>query len=33
MMISENQSNVTDYAQGDLRGLAQLGTQACFPGV
>jgi hypothetical protein len=33
IMFSEAVWNVTDYAQGDLRGLAQLGTQACFPGV
>jgi hypothetical protein len=33
LMFSENQSGVTDYAQGDLRGLAQLGKQACFPSV
>jgi hypothetical protein len=31
IMFSEGEFNVTDYAAGDLRGLAQLGTQQCFP--
>jgi hypothetical protein len=31
LMYSESQFGVTDYAAGDLRGLALLGTQACFP--
>jgi len=31
LMFSESQFNVTDYANGDLRGLALLGTQQCFP--
>jgi predicted Zn-dependent protease len=30
LMFSESQFNVTDYANGDLRGLALLGTQSCF---
>jgi hypothetical protein len=33
VMYSEAQFNVRDYGPGDLRGLARLGTQACFPGV
>jgi Protein of unknown function (DUF2510)/Matrixin len=33
LMFSELRTKVTDYAQGDLRGLALLGTQRCFPGV
>lgn len=33
LMFSEVQFNVGDYQQGDLRGLAKLGTQACFPSV
>jgi len=33
IMFSESQFNVLDYAAGDRRGLARLGTQACFPGV
>jgi predicted Zn-dependent protease len=33
IMFSEAEFNVRDYAPGDLRGLARLGTQACFPGV
>jgi len=31
IMFSEAQFNVRDYGPGDLRGLAQLGTQACYP--
>jgi hypothetical protein len=31
IMFSEGQSNVIDYGPGDLRGLAKLGTQPCFP--
>jgi hypothetical protein len=31
IMFSESQFNVRDYGEGDLRGLAKLGTQACFP--
>jgi hypothetical protein len=31
LMFSESQFNVTDYGTGDLRGLALLGTRACFP--
>jgi Matrixin/Protein of unknown function (DUF2510) len=31
LMFSESQFNVTDYVNGDLRGLALLGTQNCFP--
>jgi hypothetical protein len=33
IMFSEGQFNVRDYGDGDLRGLARLGTQACFPGL
>jgi hypothetical protein len=33
IMFSESQFNVLDYGAGDLRGLAKLGTQACFPGT
>jgi hypothetical protein len=33
IMFSESEFNVRDYGDGDLRGLAQLGTQACFPGT
>jgi predicted Zn-dependent protease len=33
LMNSEAQFGVTDYAAGDLHGLALLGTQACFPGL
>ncbi len=33
LMFSEAQFNVRDYGRGDLRGLARLGTQACFPNV
>jgi hypothetical protein len=33
IMFSESQFNVRDYADGDLRGLALLGRQACFPGL
>lgn len=33
IMFSESQFNVKDYRVGDLRGLAALGTQACFPSV
>ena len=33
IMYSENQFNVRSYADGDLRGLAALGSQSCFPGV
>jgi len=31
IMYSEAQFNVRDYGPGDLRGLALLGTQACYP--
>jgi Protein of unknown function (DUF2510)/Matrixin len=31
LMFSESQFNVRDYGPGDLRGLARLGTQACYP--
>jgi predicted Zn-dependent protease len=31
IMFSEGQFNVIDYGPGDLRGLASLGTQQCFP--
>jgi hypothetical protein len=33
LMFSEAQFNVDTYGDGDLRGLALLGRQACFPGV
>jgi len=33
LMFSEAQFNVVDYGRGDLRGLAKLGTQACYPGL
>lgn len=33
IMYSESQFNVQDYADGDRRGLALLGRQACFPNV
>jgi len=33
LMHSESQIGVTDYAAGDLRGLALLGTQPCFPSL
>jgi predicted Zn-dependent protease len=33
LMFSESQFNVRDYADGDLRGLAVMGTQACVPEV
>jgi len=33
IMFSEGQFNVRDYGDGDLRGLALLGAQACFPGL
>jgi hypothetical protein len=33
LMFSEAQFNVTTYGDGDLRGLALLGRQSCFPGV
>lgn len=33
IMFSETQFDVRDYGEGDLRGLALLGTQACFPGT
>ena len=33
IMFSESQFNVRDYGAGDLRGLAELGRQACFPGT
>ena len=33
LMFSEAEFNVADYAQGDRHGLAELGTQACFPDV
>lgn len=31
LMFSESQFNVLDFGVGDLRGLAELGTQACYP--
>jgi hypothetical protein len=31
LMFSEAQFSVQDYADGDLRGLAALGTQRCYP--
>ncbi len=33
IMFSEDQFNVRDYGAGDLRGLALLGTQSCFPNI
>jgi Protein of unknown function (DUF2510)/Matrixin len=33
IMFSESEFDVRDYGVGDLRGLAALGTQACFPGT
>ena len=33
LMFSEAQFNVDSFGDGDLRGLALLGRQACFPGV
>jgi hypothetical protein len=33
LMYSESQFGVTDYGAGDLRGLAVLGTQACYPNL
>ena len=33
IMYSEAQFNVRDFGVGDLRGLAKLGTQQCYPGV
>jgi hypothetical protein len=33
LMFSETEFEVLDFADGDRRGLAQLGTQACFPDV
>ena len=33
LMFSESQFNVRDYAEGDRRGLAVMGTQACVPEV
>ena len=33
IMFSESQYNVLDYGGGDLRGLALLGKQACYPNV
>jgi hypothetical protein len=33
LMFSEAQANVKDFGAGDLRGLALLGTQACYPSV
>jgi len=33
IMFSESQFNVRDYADGDRRGLALMGTQACVPSV
>jgi hypothetical protein len=33
IMFSESQFNVRDYADGDRRGLAVMGTQACVPEV
>jgi predicted Zn-dependent protease len=31
LMFAEGQATVTDYADGDRRGLALLGTQPCHP--
>jgi matrixin/uncharacterized protein DUF2510 len=33
IMFSEGQFNVRDYGPGDLRGLAEMGTQPCYPGA
>ena len=33
IMFSESQFNVRDYADGDRRGLALMGTQACVPEI
>jgi hypothetical protein len=33
LMFSESEFNVRDYGSGDLRGLATLGTQACYPDI
>ena len=33
IMFSESQFNVRDYADGDRRGLAVMGTQACAPEI
>ncbi len=33
IMFSESQFNVRDYGNGDLQGLAKLGTQPCYPGI
>ncbi len=33
LMFSEAEFNVADFGDGDRRGLARLGTQACFPNV
>ena len=33
IMFSESQFNVRDYADGDRRGLAVMGTQACVPEI
>ena len=33
LMYAEEQPTVRNYGDGDLRGLHQLGIQACFPDV
>jgi hypothetical protein len=33
VMFSEGEFNVRDFGSGDLKGLALLGTQACYPDV
>jgi hypothetical protein len=33
IMYSESRFNVRDFAPGDLRGLALLGSQLCYPGI
>jgi hypothetical protein len=33
IMFSESEFNVRDFGNGDLRGLATLGTQACYPDI
>jgi hypothetical protein len=33
LMFSETLPNVKDFGAGDLRGLALLGTQPCYPNV
>jgi hypothetical protein len=32
-MFSETQPGISDYGTGDLQGLANEGSQACFPDV